>query len=382
MNYKTKKISELFSEIKIGGTPNRGNSTFFGGTNLWVSIKDMEGQPVITNTAEYLTDSGVHNSNCKLVKKGSLLFSFKLTVGRISFAGRDLFTNEAIAAFDPDEAERNGVDLEYLSLVLPIAALVDTTKNSMGAPMLNKEKINELTIPVPEPAMQREIASRLNGKLAEIEKARKATEIQILETANLANAIVYESVETGNSLSTSLGDVLDEVKKGIGKTWKEYLVLGATRNGLALAKEPPGKKPERYKPIFPGTVFYNPMRILIGSIAFVDEDDTPGITSPDYVALKGKEGVVDSRWFYYWLRSQYGKTCINSLARGAVRERMLFNRLADGKIELPEFKTQQKASEALKEIKAIRINFEKRLKEIELLPNKLLIETFEKIGSN
>ena len=61
------------------------------------------------------------------------------------------------------------------------------------------------------------------------------------------------------------------------------------------------------------------MRIIIGSIAFVDDDDEPGITSPDYVVLKGKEGLVDSRWFYYWLRSPFGERCIQSLARGAVR---------------------------------------------------------------
>jgi len=30
---------------------------------------------------------------------------------------------------------------------------------------------------------------------------------------------------------------------------------------------------------------------MIGSIAFVDDDDEPGITSPDYVALRGKAGV-------------------------------------------------------------------------------------------
>lgn len=58
-----------------------------------------------------------------------------------------------------------------------------------------------------------------------------------------------------------------------------------TRSGLAPARERPGKHAERYKPVTAGTVFYNPMRILIGSIAFVDDDDEPGITSPDYVVF-------------------------------------------------------------------------------------------------
>lgn len=150
--------------------------------------------------------------------------------------------------------------------------------------------------------------------------------------------------------------------------------MGATREGVAPAKERPGKHADRYKPVRAGTVFYNPMRILIGSIAFVDEDDEPGITSPDYVVLKGKKGVVDTRWFYYWLRSPLGERCIRSLARGAVRERMLFNRLAEGEIELPDYDTQVRASKALAQIKPMRAAVLKQVAELDLLPQKLLAQ--------
>src|SRR5262249_3804939 len=171
---------------------------------------------------------------------------------------------------------------------------------------------------------------------------------------DLVSALLRESLITGGVRTVRFLDCLDEITEGIGTNWQSSLVLGATRAGLAPAKERPGKNAERYKPVTAGTVFYNPMRVLIGSIAFVDEDDEPGITSPDYVVLKGKQGVVDSRWFYYWLRSPLGERCIQSLARGAVRERMLFNRLAEGTIELPDFGMQLKASKALAQIKPMR----------------------------
>ena len=168
-----------------------------------------------------------------------------------------------------------------------------------------------------------------------------------------------------------------EVKQGVGSGWADFPVLGATRDGLAPAKEPVGKSPERYKPVTVGTVFYNPMRILIGSIAMVDEGDAPGITSPDYVALRGREGLVDSRWFYYWLRSPGGQRCIASLARGAVRERMLFNRLAEGEIALPPYLVQQAASRALAELRPMKAAIEARLREIERLPQRLLAQVFD-----
>ncbi|MBI4908686.1 MAG: hypothetical protein HY820_34015 [Acidobacteria bacterium] len=64
--------------------------------------------------------------------------------------------------------------------------------------------------------------------------------------------------------SIPLSEALVEVSSGVGPKWAKYRVLGATRAGLALAKEPVGKSPERYKLVEPGTIFYNPMRIMIG----------------------------------------------------------------------------------------------------------------------
>jgi len=178
-----------------------------------------------------------------------------------------------------------------------------------------------------------------------------------------------------------LGDVLTEIKSGIGADWAKYPVLGATRGGLAPAKERPGKNPERYKPVFPGTIFYNPMRILIGSVAYVDEGDEPGITSPDYVVFQGKDGKVDSRYFYYWLRSPLGHQTIVSLARGAVRERMLFARLAEAKVELPDHDTQKTVSlvlaQAQREITAMKAAFAAQLYDLEQLPHRIVSESVD-----
>jgi len=223
---------------------------------------------------------------------------------------------------------------------------------------------------------QRHIAARLKAQFAAVEEARKAAETQLAEFTHFADAVLRESILHADTASVCIGDVLEEVKQGIGAAWDQYPVLGATRNGLALAKDPVGKKPSRYKPVVSGTVFYNPMRIMIGSIAMVDEDDTPGITSPDYVVLKGRASKVDSRWFYYWLRSSYGEHCIAPLSRGAVRERMLFNRLAEGNIDLPPYKIQCAASQKLAQIRQMKAAIEAQLKEIALLPSRLLAQAF------
>ncbi|MBS0170644.1 MAG: hypothetical protein JSR62_09850 [Nitrospira sp.] len=275
----------------------------------------------------------------------------------------------------------DGVDPDFAKLCVSVpparAVIEDAASTSAGQLTISQQVLDSIDVPEIPLHKQHNIVSNLKAQLAEVETARQAAQEQLREVARLADGIVLHSIRQYSTHRHDLGDVLNEVKQGIGLAWAEYPVLGATRDGLAPAKEAPGKHPTKYKPAFPGTVFYNPMRILIGSIAFVDDDDTPGITSPDYVVLRGNPGKVDSRWFYHWLRSPLGAQCITSLARGAVRERMLFNRLSEGDIELPSFTTQQKASVALKELKPLRRAVEHQLAEIDRLPKKILAQAFE-----
>lgn len=318
------------------------------------------------------------------VRKGDLLISRANTkefVGAVVLVDRDypfrLLSDKTLRlVIDEDRASN-----EYLLFALRsprarrhIEHYATGTSDSMRN--IAQGVITSVPIDLPSLRDQRRIAARLKTQLAEVETARHAAQTQLSETSRLADTIVLDSVRRKPTTAASLGEVLTEVRHGIGVDWASHPVLGATRDGLAPAKEPPGKHAAKYKPVVPGTVFYNPMRILIGSIAFVDDDDAPGITSPDYVVLHGKPDRVDSRWFYHWLRSPLGVQCIASLARGAVRERMLFNRLAEGEILLPPLSAQESASAALRELRPLRTGIEKRLQQIGLLPQRLLAQAF------
>ena len=101
LHWQSKKLGEL-CEIELGKTPLRANASFWDQgrvtSNIWLSIADLlkAEDNVVTDSKEYLSDKGAEIS--KIVPKGTLLVSFKLTLGRLAFAGRNLYTNEAIAA--------------------------------------------------------------------------------------------------------------------------------------------------------------------------------------------------------------------------------------------------------------------------------------------
>ena len=112
------KRAEELCQINIGKTPPRKEAQWFSTENdkpVWVSISDMADCGVfIHDSAEKLTKEALKKFNILLVPEGSVLLSFKLTIGRVAIANRELTTNEAIARFITDD---NALALYlYLSL--------------------------------------------------------------------------------------------------------------------------------------------------------------------------------------------------------------------------------------------------------------------------
>jgi len=308
----------------------------------------------------------------RIAEQGDILLSVRAPVGPTNVADIECCIGRGLAAIQPKEQ----ADKEFILLALKYREDILAGLGSGSTfEAIRKEDLFNLEIPIPPLDEQRRIASWLNEKLAAVESARKAAEEQLQLTSNLIKSYLIESL-SGSLHRLQLKDGFIEVKQGIGKTWYQYPVLGTTRNGVAPAKEKVGKQPERYKLVGPGTIFYNPMRINIGLIGMLDEGDAPGITSPDYVVMNAVKDVIHSRWFYYWLRSPYGEEFIKTYARGAVRERMMFTRLAPAYLEVPTYEVQSEVAEKLFYMKQLRAKIESQLAEINRLPASLLREAF------
>lgn len=147
-------------DIVIGGTPSRRNPSYWGGSNLWVKIRDMNNTSVIEDTDEKITDVGVKESNVKLLKRGTLLFSFKLTIGKVSIAGKDLYTNEAIAGIVPKDESQ--VLPKYLYHLLPRVDYTAYTQRATKGKTLNKDIMKVIEIPLPSLAEQKKIVEKLD----------------------------------------------------------------------------------------------------------------------------------------------------------------------------------------------------------------------------
>ena len=146
--------------ISIGKTPVRGDVRYWSNTTKpWVSISDMVDYGYINNTKEKISDAAASLMS-SISPAGSLLMSFKLTVGRTSILNIDAYHNEAIITIYPFIDDEFALR-DYLFYTLPILSNMGDSKDAIKGKTLNTRSINNLLIPLPPLKKQRHIINRL-----------------------------------------------------------------------------------------------------------------------------------------------------------------------------------------------------------------------------
>lgn len=182
--WKTCKFADVF-DLQMGKTPSRDNPTYWGDDNMWVSIADMNEQKYMSATKEGITDVAVQESGIKPIPKGTVIMSFKLSIGKVSITTSKLYTNEAIMGFI--EKEEGTLVPEYLYYYLKGYKWEGANKAAMGM-TLNKKTIAENTISYPPVAEQAKIVEELDCLSGIIEKKKQ----QLKELDALAQSIFFE----------------------------------------------------------------------------------------------------------------------------------------------------------------------------------------------
>ena len=156
------RFSNIVS-MTIGKTPARGEQTYWiNGKYNWVSISDMVDGDTISTTKEKVSDLAVKEIfSAPISEKGSLLMSFKLSIGKTSILDIDAYHNEAIITIRPvidkEYAMRN-----YLFKVLPLIANLGDSKDAIKGKTLNSKSLANLLIPLPTLQEQQRIIERIN----------------------------------------------------------------------------------------------------------------------------------------------------------------------------------------------------------------------------
>lgn len=189
-HWEVKRFKEICYKNHTGGTPSTSNTDMFRGDNIWVTIADMKKDDLVFDSKLKLTDEAIKTSNIPITPKGSLLYSFKLTLGKIAFAAKDIYTNEAIISILPNK----NIVLRYHYYMLPIYLLLNATENIYGAKMLNQKLISNALLLHPTIKEQQQIAAYLDAKTSTIDDIVNNIETQIITLKELRKTLINEVV--------------------------------------------------------------------------------------------------------------------------------------------------------------------------------------------
>jgi type I restriction enzyme, S subunit len=174
------RFGELVN-FNMGKTPPRSEPKYWKNDYNWVSIADLISDGYINETKEKVSEAALQEKfKMSLVPKGTLLMSFKLTVGKVSILNIDAVHNEAIISIYPYGDIKNTIR-NYLFITLPMLSTYGDTKGAIKGKTLNSTSLNNLLIPLPPLEEQKRIVAKVEELIPYVKQYDKAyTEVKEL----------------------------------------------------------------------------------------------------------------------------------------------------------------------------------------------------------
>jgi type I restriction-modification system DNA methylase subunit/restriction endonuclease S subunit len=316
-------------KFDIGGTPSRSNNEYYeNGNNLWVSVRELNGG-YIYDTKEKITDLGVKKSSVKLFAKDTILFSFKLSIGKTAIVGNPLYTNEAIAGILSKNNDL--LSNKYLYYYLTINDFSKLGSGILGNGSLNKKSLEQIKIPIPSLERQEEIVKYLDFIY---EKSIKTSNEKIAELKQLNEFCLNNQKIFGDNIIKTLGEVCNfKNGKGIKKDTLvkgEYPVIGGGQNPMGFHNE--------YN-VDENTILCSSSGAYAGFISKYYKK----VWASDCFSIIPKNNLINNTYLYYLLKTIQDK--IYKLQTGTAQPHIYSKDLQNIKIPIPSLDKQKEIVE-------------------------------------
>ena len=161
-------------DYRMGKTPPREDLKWWNSDVPWVAISDMPESGHIASTKEAVSFAAIKEKfSDRVSPAGTMIMSFKLTVGRVSILDIDAVHNEAIISIFP-YADKDNTIQSYLFMLLPTVTQYGDTKNAIKGKTLNATSICNLLIPLPPLSEQKRIVTKIDELLPLVERYGEA----------------------------------------------------------------------------------------------------------------------------------------------------------------------------------------------------------------
>ena len=348
------------AKFSSGGTPSKQQPEYWGGTEPWISGKDLKTHYLETSI-DTLTEAGFQAAK-KAPRGSSLILVRGMTLLKdfpVGYATREVAFNQDLKALVPAK----NVDGLFLSFLLvaekhKILQLVSTAGHGTGR--LDTHSIQHHPVNLPPLPEQKKIAKILSTW----DKAITTTE-QLLASSQQQKKALMQQLLTGkkrlldkNGVRFSgewkdirLKNVLREEKSRNKDDTIERVLSVTNHSGFVLPEDQFSKRVasddvSNYKVVRKGQYGYNPSRLNVGSFARLDRYEE-GLLSPMYVVFSVNEMHLNSDYFLYWMSSNEATQRITGSTQGSVRDSVGFDALCGFPFQLPPMDEQQKIASVL-----------------------------------
>lgn len=384
-----KRFDEVFN-LSLGRTPSRGVGAYWGGSHTWVSIADMSCGKYISESKEYITDKALSDTGIPVVKKGTVIMSFKLSIGKVCITDTDLYTNEAIMAFVPKPQYK--ILPEFLYYYLMCYKWNNSNEVVLGF-TLNKKTISQSIVSIPTSlAEQERIVEVLDREFERIDAMKANAEHNLQHAKDLFQAALRQELQPKEGWETKkLADIcIITSSKRIFKS--EYVSNGVPFYRTKEIKEIANNIPisvelyistERYLEIKNrfGVPKINDLLVsavgTIGEIMVVNNDNPFYFKDGNLVWLRDIQGV-DSLYLKYYLKSIIDD--IKNLTRGAAYNALTIEKFQEMSISFTSIAEQRKIVARLDNLnercKALEENYKKTIALCDDMKQVLLRKAF------
>ena len=176
-----------------GGTPSRARSTYWNGDVPWATPTDVTALSgrTISETASYVTETGLANSSATLLPPNSLLMTTRATIGACAINRVAMATNQGFQSLVP-KRKTCVVDFLYYLVQYHGRRLEQLAAGSTFLEV-SKRAVRGFRVHVPRLSEQRRIASVLSSMDDTAEKSRLLIDgLQIVKRGLLASLLTGE----------------------------------------------------------------------------------------------------------------------------------------------------------------------------------------------
>ena len=206
--WKEYKLGEI-GTIVGGATPSTKDPVNYDGDIAWITPKDLSGHTgmFIRRGERMISQIGFDSCSCKMLPKGSVLFSSRAPIGYVAIAEYELCTNQGFKSVIPNSDLTNNIFLYYLLVYnkdyIEGLGSGTTFKEVSGQTMKNVD------VKIPSLQTQNKIVSILKSLDDKIEVNRKINENLEQQAQALFKSwfVDFEPFKNGEFVESELGKI-------------------------------------------------------------------------------------------------------------------------------------------------------------------------------